>query len=225
MNSRRFTARCLPVLPRERIAHSSATAGDHCAHQFAAHRPGSMPRPVEFRNRVEVVDPRLLRTDKYLPARHQVISLAQRSKPHIVGFWLIINRGCIERRPALGAKSLQTDVSAICGLSIFCRFAGQEHERAWTSDNNRSQWSAAHCLAVCAVANGRRFGIGFGLERHVSAVTASINFHDRFLEFRKLEGWIGIAACCARAASGHAAAAPPSNVMNSRRLMLISLFR
>src|SRR5262249_11993682 len=29
----------------------------------------------------------------------------------------------------------------------------------------------------------------------------------------------GIAGCCARAASGHAAA-PPSNVMNSRRLML-----
>jgi hypothetical protein len=29
----------------------------------------------------------------------------------------------------------------------------------------------------------------------------------------------GIAACCARAASGHAAAAPPSSVMNSRRLM------
>ena len=27
----------------------------------------------------------------------------------------------------------------------------------------------------------------------------------------------GIAACCARAASGHAAAAPPSSVMNSRR--------
>ena len=26
----------------------------------------------------------------------------------------------------------------------------------------------------------------------------------------------GIAACCARAATGHAAAAPPSNVMNSR---------
>ena len=28
----------------------------------------------------------------------------------------------------------------------------------------------------------------------------------------------GIAGCCARAASGHAAAAPPSSVMNSRRL-------
>jgi uncharacterized protein YchJ len=27
--------------------------------------------------------------------------------------------------------------------------------------------------------------------------------------------------CCARAASGHAAAAPPMSVMNSRRLMLI----
>ena len=29
----------------------------------------------------------------------------------------------------------------------------------------------------------------------------------------------GIAGCCARAASGHAAAAPPSSVMNSRRLV------
>jgi len=33
-------------------------------------------------------------------------------------------------------------------------------------------------LAVRAVANGRRFRIGFGLERHVAAVAASINFHD-----------------------------------------------
>ena len=29
----------------------------------------------------------------------------------------------------------------------------------------------------------------------------------------------GIVGCCARAASGHAAAAPPSSVMNSRRFM------
>ena len=29
----------------------------------------------------------------------------------------------------------------------------------------------------------------------------------------------GIAGCCARAASGHAAAAPPMSVMNSRRFM------
>ena len=29
----------------------------------------------------------------------------------------------------------------------------------------------------------------------------------------------GIAGCCARAASGHAAAAPPSSVMNSRRFI------
>jgi len=41
---------------------------------------------------------------------------------------------------------------------------------------------AAHGLTVCAVANGRRFGIGFGVERHVAAVTASINFHDRLPE-------------------------------------------
>ena len=30
----------------------------------------------------------------------------------------------------------------------------------------------------------------------------------------------GIAGCCARATTGHAAAAPPSSVMNSRRLSL-----
>jgi hypothetical protein len=30
---------------------------------------------------------------------------------------------------------------------------------------------------------------------------------------------VGIALCCARAASGHAAVAPPSSAMNSRRLM------
>src|SRR5213079_3672795 len=29
----------------------------------------------------------------------------------------------------------------------------------------------------------------------------------------------GVAGCCARAASGHAATAPPSSVMNSRRLL------
>ena len=57
------------------------------------------------------------------------------------------------------------------------------------SDDDRSQWSAAHGLAVCAVANGRRFGIGFGLERHVAAVTASINFHDRFPGIAQ-QGWM-----------------------------------
>jgi hypothetical protein len=82
---------------------------------------------------------------------------------------------------------LHADVSAIGGLSIFCRFAREENERAWTSNNYCSQWSAAHYLAVCTVANGHGFGIGFGPERHVSAVTASINFHDRFLEFRQIE--------------------------------------
>jgi hypothetical protein len=30
----------------------------------------------------------------------------------------------------------------------------------------------------------------------------------------------GIADCCARAASGHAAAAPPSSVMKSRRVLI-----
>src|SRR5262249_23045841 len=45
----------------------------------------SMRRPVEFRDRVKVVDPCLLRANKYLPAWHQFISLAQRSKPQAPG--------------------------------------------------------------------------------------------------------------------------------------------
>src|SRR6516164_11851179 len=53
-----------------------------------------------------------------------------------------------------------------------------EAQTCLTSDDDRSQWSAAHDLAVCAVANGRRFGIGFGLERHKAAVTASVDSHD-----------------------------------------------
>src|SRR5262245_11479580 len=141
---------------------------------------GSMRHSVEFLRRVEVVHPCLLRANKYLPAWHQFVSLAKRSKAHVVGFWLIASRCRIDRRPAVRTESLQTDVSTIGGLSIFRRFAGQKHERAWMSNDDRSQWSAAHGLTVCAVANGRRFGIGFGLERHVAAVTASINFHDRF---------------------------------------------
>jgi hypothetical protein len=144
------------------------------------HAPCLRRHAIEFRDRVESVDPGLLRANKYLAAWQQFISLANRSKPHVVGFWLIASRRGIDRRPAARAKSLHTDVSTIGGLSIFRRLTGQKHELSWTSDNDRSQWSAAHDLAVCAVANSRRFGIGFGLERHVAAVTASINFHDRF---------------------------------------------
>src|SRR6266566_1476183 len=99
----------------------------------ACQQDTSVRRPLEFRDRVEVVDPRLLRANKYLSAWHQFTSLAKHSKAHVVGFWLIASRCRIDRRPA-----------------------------------------------VCAVANGRRFGIGFGLERHVAAVTAPVDFHDRF---------------------------------------------
>src|SRR5438309_7476965 len=96
-----------------------------CRHIHATSQPiGSMRHAIEFHDRGEVVDPCLLRANKYLPAWHQLISLAQRSKPHVVGFRLIANRRCIERRPALWAKALHTDVSTIGGLSIFRRFAG-----------------------------------------------------------------------------------------------------
>jgi hypothetical protein len=102
-----------------------------------------MRHAIELRDRGEVVNPCLLRANKYLPAWHQLISLAQRSKPHVVGFRLIANRRCIERGPALWAKALHTDVSAIGGLSIFRWFAGQEYECIWAGDNDRSQRSAA----------------------------------------------------------------------------------
>src|SRR5215470_13789125 len=64
-----------------------------------------MRHAVEFRDRVEIIDPRLLRANKYLPARHQFISLAKRSKPHVIGFWLIASRCGIDRRPAVRAES------------------------------------------------------------------------------------------------------------------------
>jgi hypothetical protein len=134
---------------------------------------------VEFRNRAQLVEPSRLRANKYLPTWHQFISLAQRPNPHIISLWLITGRSRVERRPGLGAETLHTYVAAVGDLSILCGFAGQERERSWTSDDNRPQWSAAHYLAVCAIANGRRFGISLCLERHMSAVTASINFHDK----------------------------------------------
>src|SRR5215813_202997 len=150
---------------------------------------GSMRHVVEFRDRVEIVDPRLLRANKYLPAWHQFISLAKRSKAHVVGFWLIAGRCGIDRRPAVRAESLHTDVSTIGGLSIFRAVAGQKHQRSRIGDNDRSQWSAAHDLAVCAVANGHPFGIGFDLECHVATVTASINFHNCFPRLAD-RGWM-----------------------------------
>jgi hypothetical protein len=157
-----------PVMPKDRTLPTLIGSSEAC-------QDTSVRRPLEFRDRVEVVDPRLLRANKYLPAWHQFISLAKRSKAHVVGFWLVASRCRIDRRPAVRAEGLQTDVSTFGGLSIFRRFAGRKHERAWMSDDDRSQWSAAHGLAICAVANGRRFGIGFGLERHVAAVTAPID--------------------------------------------------
>src|SRR5262249_5210331 len=149
------------------------------AETFTARSPRkrSMWHAVEFRNRVEAGGPCLLRANKYLPAWDQFISLAQQSNPYVIVFWLIAIRCRIERRPTSRAEALRTDVSAVGSLSVFRRFARQEHERAWTRDNNCPQWSAAHCLTICAVANGRRFGIGFGLKRHVAAMAASINFH------------------------------------------------
>jgi len=78
----------------------------------------SVRHAFEFRDRVEVVNPGLLRANKYLPTWHQFISLAKRSDAHVVGFWLIASRRRIDRRSAVRAESLHTDVSTIGGLSM-----------------------------------------------------------------------------------------------------------
>ena len=82
-------------------------------------RSTSVRHAVKLPDRAEVVDPGLLRANKYLPTRHQFISLTKRANAHVVGFWLIASRCCMDRRPALRAESLHTDVSTIGGLSIF----------------------------------------------------------------------------------------------------------
>jgi hypothetical protein len=138
-------------------------------------------------NRVEIVDPSLLRAKEYLPPGHQFISLAQRSKSHIVGPWLIINRCCIapshnEDRNLADGRSRYRQSFDI--LSV-CRTGARTY---WDERYYGSQLCTAHCLAICAVANGRRFWIRFGLKRHVSSVTASISFHDYLLEFSNRDG-------------------------------------
>jgi hypothetical protein len=82
---------------------------------------------------------------------HQFVSLTKRSKAHVVGLWLIVSRR-IDRRPAARAESLKADVSTIGGLLILHWLTGQKYERAWMSDDDSSQWGAAHGLVVCAVA-------------------------------------------------------------------------
>src|SRR5262249_56432729 len=114
-----------------------------------------MRHAVEFRDRVEIVYPRLLRANKYLPAWHQFISLAKRSKPHVVGFWLIARRCGIDRCPTVRAESLHTDVSTIGGFSIFRRFARQKTLRPqigggyskWPSDRRAAPHAREHAPA------------------------------------------------------------------------------
>jgi hypothetical protein len=105
------------------------------------------------------------------------------------------SRSRINRRPASRAESVQADVPAIDGLSLFRRFAGQKHEPTWMSDDDRSQWRAADNLAICAVANGRRFGISFGLlgSEFIGDIVETRKIASRSIEARnkpKLHGII-----------------------------------
>jgi len=71
--------------------------------------------------------------------------------------------------------------------------------------------------AACVAARGARAGgtdpAGWGAERRPSTMNP-----DPAAVASRRNPITGIADCCARAASGHAAA-PPSSVMNARRLM------
>ena len=113
-----------------------------------------------------------------MSARNQLIALAQCADPKVVSLWIITNRGRINPCTAARAKCLRADRSAVGCFPIHSWFARQQHERAWPRDNNCSQWSTAHRLTIGAVADRRRFRIGFSFKRHVATVTTSIDFHD-----------------------------------------------
>ena len=113
-----------------------------------------------------------------LSVRNQLIALAQCADPEVVSLWIITNRGRINPCTAARAKCLRADRSAVGCFPIHSWFARQQHERAWPRDNNCSQWSTAHRLTIGAVADSRRFRIGFSFKRHVATVTTPIDFHD-----------------------------------------------
>ena len=58
------------------------------------------------------MDPRLLRANKQLPARHQLVALTKGADPDVVSFGIITIRCRIERGPTERAKSLWADRSA-----------------------------------------------------------------------------------------------------------------
>jgi hypothetical protein len=51
-----------------------------------------------LRDRVEVVDPRLLRANKQLPAQRQFVALANDADPDGVSLWIIAKR-TVQRSP------------------------------------------------------------------------------------------------------------------------------
>ena len=82
--------RYVPIATKCTAANGAALAPLPSPARYGAREAGVCEvGAVKFRDRVEVVNPRLLRANKYLPAWHQFISLAKRSKAHVVGFWLI----------------------------------------------------------------------------------------------------------------------------------------
>jgi hypothetical protein len=82
----------------------------------------------------------------------------------------------LERRPAMRAETLQTDVSAIGSLSIFCRFAGQEHERAWKQ---------------CAMSVGARAKMPFPVHPHMLRHGCGYALANAGHDTRSLQAYLG----------------------------------
>jgi hypothetical protein len=83
----------------------------------------------------------------------------------------------------------------------------------------RAQQPAIPVVGILSSGSISAFTHLLGAFRQGLKETGYLEGQNVAIETHWAEGRFGIAGCCARAPSGQAAAAPPSSVMNSRRLI------
>jgi len=88
---------------------------------------------------------------------------------------------------------------------------GSAEQRQWNSEAERSYWPSAQLYSI-ATLRPSTYPTSFRLWLNRAQAVA-----NRLDDTLPRNPTTGIAGCCARAASGHAAAAPPRSAMNSRR--------
>src|SRR5262245_13928535 len=111
----------------------------------------------------------------------------------------------------VAVAALAVDVTAmppLVAITATCR-----RTRSAASAGSRSNWFSAQRYTI-ATFSPSTYPVSFRPWRN--ARNRSVNASGDLLSRNPITG---IAGCCPRAGSGHAAAAPPSRVMNSRRFM------